>query len=150
MADSPNTQVLNNTVFVSGTYGTPIEYRFPGASGVQVTNNLTDGIVWARDGATGTEKNNLAGAGSATFINAAAGDLHLAATAGAAIDRGLTLANVTDDWDGELRPQGAGTDIGADEFGGTTASYTIGGHVRDPQSSGVPNVTVTLGGSLKR
>ncbi len=28
VADSPNTQVLNNTVFLSGTYATPIELRF--------------------------------------------------------------------------------------------------------------------------
>ncbi len=27
VADSPDTQILNNTVFLSGTYGTPIEYR---------------------------------------------------------------------------------------------------------------------------
>src|SRR2546428_14174430 len=103
VADSPNTQVLNNTIFLSGTYGTPIEYRFAGSTGVVVKNNLLDGIVWQRDGATGTEQNNLA-ASADMFVNAAAGDLHLVSSATSAIDHGLSLANVTDDWDGQLRP----------------------------------------------
>src|SRR5205823_14219558 len=38
----------------------------------------------------------------------------------AAIDRGTTVANVIDDWDGEPRPQGAAFDIGADEFAAAT------------------------------
>ena len=148
VADSPNTQVLNNTVFVSGTYGTPIEYRFPGSSGIQVSNNITDGAIWARNGATGTESHNITGAGPALFVNAAAGDLRLAPTAAAAIDQGVTLANVTDDWDGDLRPNGPAFDIGADEFGATTTAFAILGHVLDVHAAGVPGVTVTLGGSL--
>jgi len=117
VADSPNTQVLNNTVFVSGTYRTPIEYRFPGAVGVVLTNNLLDGVILIRDGAKGTERTNLSGAASTMFVDAAAGDLHLSAAATAAIDRGTVLKEVVDDWDGMRRPQGAGYDIGADEYG---------------------------------
>ena len=37
-------------------------------------------------------------------------------------DQGLTLANVTDDWDGQARPIGSAPDVGADEFGGTVAA----------------------------
>ena len=51
------------------------------------------------------------------FVDAAAGDLHLSAAATAAIDRGTVLKEVVDDWDGMRRPQGAGYDIGADEYG---------------------------------
>jgi hypothetical protein len=43
----------------------------------------------------------------------------------AAIDRGLTLPEVTDDWDGERRPRGAGTDIGADELSGTMVGLRL-------------------------
>ena len=37
-----------------------------------------------------------------------------------AVDRGLTLSNVTDDFNGNLRPAGAGYDIGAYEYGATS------------------------------
>jgi hypothetical protein len=117
--DSPGTQVLNNTVFVSGTYPTPIEYRFGGASGVVLTNNLLDGTIGRRDGATGTERNTLR-ATAGMFVNSTNGDLHLAAGS-AAIDRGVMLTEVTDDWDGDIRPQGGAADIGADEYRAGTA-----------------------------
>ncbi|MEP7304800.1 MAG: right-handed parallel beta-helix repeat-containing protein [Acidobacteriota bacterium] len=116
VADSPNTHVLNNTVFVSGTYGAPIEYRFAGATGVALTNNLIDGVILARDDAQGRERTNLTGAQSAMFVDAASGDLHLASSAVAAIDSGTALSEVVDDWDGMSRPQGRGYDIGADEY----------------------------------
>ena len=116
VADSAGTQVLNNTVFVSGTYPTPIEYRFDGATGVVLTNNLLDGTIGRRNNASGVERNNLTGASADLFVNAAAGDLHLVRTARAAIDRGTVVADVTDDWNGRPRPAGAGYDIGADEF----------------------------------
>jgi hypothetical protein len=119
VADSPNTQVLNNTVFLSGTYPTPIEYRFAGTTGVQLINNLLSGMIGARNGATATARNNVTGATAGLFVNAAAGDLHLAPTAAAAIDTGLTVADVDYDVDGDARPAGAAYDIGADETGGT-------------------------------
>jgi hypothetical protein len=147
LADSPNTQVLNNTIFLSGTYSSPIEYRFAGTSGAVIANNITDGIISARDGATGTVQNNLIGARADLFVNAAQGDLHLAATATSAIDRGATVPTVTEDWDGEQRPGGAAYDIGADERGASTAAYQIGGHVING-STGAPmtNVALTLSG----
>jgi hypothetical protein len=115
VADSPDTQVVNNTVFVSGTYRTPIEYRFPGTTGTLIVNNITDGSIAARNGASATSRTNIEGADAGLFVNALAGDLHLAATAAKAIDRGTAIAEVTDDWDGDPRPIGAGFDIGADE-----------------------------------
>ena len=106
VADSPYTQVLNNTVFLSQTYGTPIEYQFAGSHDVVVVNNLLDGVVWARDGATGVEDHNSSGATASLFTDAANGDLHLSPTATSAIDRGITVPNVLDDWDGQPRPNG--------------------------------------------
>ena len=43
--DSPNTQVLHNTILASGTYFSPIEYRFAQTTGVLVANNLLDGAI---------------------------------------------------------------------------------------------------------
>ena len=48
------------------------------------------------------------------FVDAAAHDYHLA-EGSPALDLGLDLPLVTTDFDGEARPQGLGTDIGADE-----------------------------------
>src|SRR5262249_7935625 len=48
--------------------------------------------------------------------NPALADLHLLASATNAIDKGLTLTTITNDFDGDRRPRGASSDIGADEF----------------------------------
>jgi hypothetical protein len=50
------------------------------------------------------------------FANPAMADLHLLSSATNAIDRGLSLSSVTNDIDGDRRPRGASSDIGADEF----------------------------------
>jgi hypothetical protein len=50
------------------------------------------------------------------FANPAVADLHLLASATNAIDKGLTLTTVTNDFDGDRRPRGARSDVGADEF----------------------------------
>src|SRR5205085_1217908 len=121
---SPFTQVLNNSVFLSGTYGTPIEYRYQDSHDLLVANNIVDGGIWARDGATGFETANLTGATPDLFVNASSGDLHLAATAFTAIDRGAAMPLVSADWDGDPRPIGRGWDIGADER--ATGSGTAG------------------------
>lgn len=120
VADSPNTKVLNNSIFLSGQYPSPIEYRFAGTTGAVISNNLLDGQVSARDGATGSVTSNLTSATSALFVNAAAGDLHLRPTASAAVDKGSAAQAAPQDWDGEARPVGAAIDIGADEFRTTT------------------------------
>ena len=122
LADSPNTEVANNTIFVSGTYPTPIEFRFAGSAGLLVVNNLLDGIIAARDGAAAVKRNDLQGVSSSLFVDAAAGDLRLRANASSAIDQGVTLVNVTDDWGSRLRPAGEAYDIGADEYGATRTS----------------------------
>jgi hypothetical protein len=53
------------------------------------------------------------------FVDAGKGDLHLSASATAAIDAVVTATVVGDDFDGHYRPVGAASDIGADEYGST-------------------------------
>jgi hypothetical protein len=79
--------------------------------------NLTDAPIWERNEATGTVVGNLTNAQPGWFVNAALGNLHLQASATAAIDQAETLGAVTDDYDGALRPGGEAPDIGADEYG---------------------------------
>jgi Right handed beta helix region len=114
--DSPRTQVLHNTILGSGTYRSLIEYRFAGTTGVVIANNLLDGSVLARDGATGSVTGNYGQATASLFVNAAAGDLHLLPGATPVIDRAAAVANCPDDWDGQPRPQGSAPDTGADEY----------------------------------
>jgi len=84
---------------------------------VVIANNVLDGRVQARDGATGSISGNHTTATAALFVNAAAGDLQLKPSANALLNRIATpLANATLDSDGQPRPTGT-TDIGADEFG---------------------------------
>lgn len=141
VADSPNTQVLNNTLFLSGTYSASIEYRYAGTTGVVIANNLLDGVIRARDGATGTELSNRPGVGADLFVNVKEGDFHLVATATTAIDRGVTVAAVTRDWDGDPRPHGEAYDIGADEFESTSVAYQIRGPIRDGRAGARQAVT---------
>ena len=51
---------------------------------------------------------NETNASAAMLVNAATGDLHLRSTATTAINQGVAVAGLTDDWDGEPRPQGGG------------------------------------------
>jgi hypothetical protein len=121
VADSPGTQVLHNSIFVSATYGNPIEYRFADTTGTVVANNVLDGRIIARDGAAGLVTGNHTSATASMFANPAAGDLHLVAGATSLLDKiGSPLPAAGVDWDGQPRPAGA-TDVGADE---RTASVT--------------------------
>jgi len=114
--DSPNTQVLHNTILASRTYPSLIEYRFTGTRGGVIANNLLDGTVLARDGATGSIAGNVTTAAAALFEDPANGDLRLKPTATAAIDAVPFMAGCPTDWEGDARPQGSAADAGADEY----------------------------------
>jgi Right handed beta helix region len=118
VADSPNTKVLHNTVILNGTYPFAIEYRFPDTTGVEIRFNLTDAQILSRDGATGNVANNIQNASSDMFVDPANNDLHLRSTAALAIDAAPAHPDVTDDYDGQLRPTSGASprDLGADEF----------------------------------
>lgn len=122
--DSPGTRVYHNTVIQNGTYPTAIEYRFATTTGVEIINNLTDAAIVQRDGAAAVVTNNYTQAIPAMFVNPSAADLHLLASATAAIDRGITVPMVVDDWDREVRPGGTAPDLGADEWYGVTPTPT--------------------------
>jgi hypothetical protein len=116
LESSPGTRVYNNTVYTE-SYSNSIEYRFAATSGVSLVNNLTNQAIASRDGGSGTVQNNVTNAQAGWFVSAATGDLHLASDAVlSVVDQGQTLADVSDDFDGEDRPQGGAYDIGADEY----------------------------------
>ena len=122
--DSPNSKVYHNTILTNGNDAKSIEFRFAATTGCEARNNLADAPINLRDGATATQSGNLLTATSSLFVNPASGDLHLLSSATAAIDKAATLSVVTNDFDGNSRPQGAGYDIGADEYVSGTPNNT--------------------------
>jgi hypothetical protein len=114
--NSPGTQMDHNSVLLNGNELYAIEFRFSTTTNCTGRNNLSDAPVHLRDGALATLSSNLVTAVPGMFANPGIGDLHLAATATNAIDKGVTLSTVTNDFDGDTRPRGARSDLGADEF----------------------------------
>jgi hypothetical protein len=108
--------VLHNSILLSDTYPNPIEYRFLSTTGVMIANNLLDGKIMARNGATGAIRGNINTASAAMFVESGAGNLHLVPTAVGAIDHGIAIDGAPTDWDGQPRPYGPYPDVGADEY----------------------------------
>lgn len=114
--NSPGTQIDHNSVLLNGNEFYAVEFRFPTTTNCTARNNLADAPVHLRDNATATLSSNFAAAVPAMFANASVGDLHLLPVATNAIDQAPSLSTVTNDFDGQLRPRGTRSDIGADEF----------------------------------
>ena len=110
-----DTSIVNNTVFYSSdaAYSSTIEYRYDSTTNVDVRNNLTNQRIRARNDAVVELSANITDANAEWFVDAAAGDLHLASCGiSEVVDAGDADA-VPDDFDGVMRT--GATDIGADE-----------------------------------
>jgi hypothetical protein len=114
--NSPGTQIDHNSVLLNGNELYAVEFRFATTTNGTARNNLGDAPIHLRDGATATLSSNVVTAVPGMFANPLAADLHLLSSATNAIDKGLTLGTVTNDFDGDRRPRGARSDVGADEF----------------------------------
>jgi hypothetical protein len=113
--NSPGTQVDHNTALLNGNEFYAVEFRFAATTNCAARNNLSDAPIRLRDNAMASQAGNLGNATAGLFVNAAGADLHLRPVATNVIDKAATLTNVTNDFDGEVRPSGARSDVGADE-----------------------------------
>ncbi len=117
--NSCNARALHNSVCTADPAHTfsSIEWRFANTR-ADIINNLVNHTLRERDGAIATQSGNLTNAQASWFVNVTSGDLHLASTAATnAIDRVTAPTDVTDDYDGDPRPIGPASDVGADEYG---------------------------------
>jgi len=119
LADSPNTQVYNNTVYFENSMSFSMEYRFAATKGAVFSNNLSNRQILARDGGTATLSNNVINASASWFKGVSSGDLHLASAVASVVDAGKAVSGLSDDYDGQARS--GSIDIGADEYGATAA-----------------------------
>jgi len=114
-------KVYNNTVVLDTTGLQAMDCRIRAAD-VRFYYNLVDGPILDREGAVSDQRGNIildwaSGQHPADwFVNPAAGDLHLIASA-PAVDSASTLSEVADDYDRRSRPVGPRPDVGADEYG---------------------------------
>lgn len=122
ISSSTNVQVYNNTVYNASVVGISIGGN---ATTVNVANNIVS--TWAiklkNAGPSSTFTANLCSASGSNcaviddprFKSAASGDFTLQ-SGSLAIDKGVKLTTVVDDYSGTLRPVGAAYDIGAYEY----------------------------------
>jgi hypothetical protein len=122
LENAPDATVYHNTLFTEN-YFNSVEYRFAGTTGVDIANNVCNAAIASRDGGTATVRSNCDDAVPPWFLDATAGDLHLAYAVTAVADQGIILAAVTTDLDCQDRPAGDAPDLGADELG----AYALAG-----------------------
>lgn len=104
--------VAHNTVFMShpDAYGSGIEIRWGETSDVTLHGNLSNREIRSRDGAEFADVGNVQAGEDGWFVDAAAGDLHLARCG--SVDMVEAHAEVTTDMDGTMRSDP--TTVGAD------------------------------------
>ena len=109
-----DTRIEHNTVLVDGPTPWSISIRFP-ASDALIRNNLTNHRIFLRDGGRASLDGNVTSARRSWFVDAPRADLHLSTDGRPAIDAGVPIADVTDDFDRTARPAGRAPDAGAFE-----------------------------------
>jgi hypothetical protein len=111
-----NVRIEHNTVLVPSTASPwSIGVRFAMASAT-VVNNLTNLPVFRRNGGQAEASGNVIGAEPSWFVDANHGDLRLVPTATPAIDTGVVIPDVTEDFDRKPRVEGRAPDAGAFEW----------------------------------
>jgi hypothetical protein len=109
---APGARIDHNTVLVDGSASWSISVRFPTAL-AEVRNNLTSKRVLPRDGGVPIESGNVVGATPAWFVDPIRFDFHVTRTGARALDAGVPLPDVRDDF--VRAPRGKAPDAGAFE-----------------------------------
>jgi hypothetical protein len=116
LESATDAKVYNNTIYQEHSYPNAIEYRFGSTTGCFIANNLVNRSIASRDGGQADLQANITGAQAGWFRDVAAEDLALSGPVGEVVDQGVGIEGLTEDYYGTSRPQGAGFDIGANEY----------------------------------
>lgn len=157
LANTGDTQVLNNTIFRQGREGVGFWFRtlqiYGDADNLNFQNNILHGGIYDLADGTWNETvlenmGNLVdttGSGEISelwFEDAANGDLHLTREAVAAIGAGVVHPDALLDFDGQERdPVGSACDMGADEFYPKTINYKLRINGEDLSQVSKANIT---------
>ena len=107
-------QVYNNTVYRPDNRRGFAVHAFQFTEGLKVFNNLVRGPIVV-DAPGALVENNVSGVPKGCFVDPGKGDLHLTRKATQAINRGMPVAGLAGDIDGQARS--GPPDVGADELG---------------------------------
>jgi len=116
LESASSAEVYNNTIYFQHSYPNAIEYRFSATAGGSIKNNLTNRAISSRNDGTALVTHNIVSAQSSYFKDIANGDLHLDYAVPGVVDSGISIVGLQFDFDGELRANNGGVDIGADEL----------------------------------
>ena len=132
-------KVYNNVVYANDYNGI---YIFSSSTNAVVRNNIVfqNGGTAISDGGSGTIQDHNLVDTDPLFVDAPAHDFHLQ-PASPAIDSGIALSEVPEDFDGVSRPIGGGYDIGAYEFPFSFRVTDLRVVAADPDTT---NLAVTL------
>jgi hypothetical protein len=110
--NSPDSQVLHNTIVTNGNAPFAIELRFNSNNAV-LRNNLSDAPIRDRSDNQYVDLNNERFDDSSIFVDADNGDLHLKSSVAGITDSVPAIPSAPTDFDGQART-GELTDAGAD------------------------------------
>jgi len=116
--DSPNTQVLHNTILNNGNSPNAIDLRWVIDAG-EVFNNLTDAPIRHRDQNFFSSRDNITNAEADWFVDPPSGNLRLGLGITAPLGKARRHELAQYDIDGVLRSAGVNIDVGANEQSGS-------------------------------
>jgi hypothetical protein len=112
---SRGTRIEHNTVLVAGSTDWSIGVRFPTAS-AEVRNNLTTGSILSRDGGIVlVDRGNVMGARPEWFVDPGRLNFQLSRLGARAVDAGVAIPEITEDFFRAPRVTGKAPDAGAVE-----------------------------------
>ena len=128
---STGNEIINNILLHRGSRG-GLEIDASSMEGLNADYNILSKVSYAENwisleqwqSQSGQDQNSFSAEEAELFVGS--GDYHLKENS-AALDKGMNLADVLSDIDGDSRPAGTATDIGADELAVTAINHERSG-----------------------